>query len=272
MRKRAMLRLLAALSVLVLLAAACGDDDAPAVAGEVDGDHSHESLFEVSAEAAPTVAVEVFDDAAGGVNIHVLTENFTVNPRAASTDHVVGEGHYHLYVDGGKVLRFYNDWIHYAGVVEGDVEIGVGLATNDHQLYAVDGVPIRADVDFTVAEHSHATHDHGTPEPVEFVGDAPTLAIEVVEDPASGWNAFITVDGLTISPEHASGEHVDGEGHLHIYANGQKLGRLYGPATHLSALPEGGVEISVVAYTNGHQPYVVDGQPVSAATTVTVAS
>ncbi|MEZ5244816.1 MAG: hypothetical protein R2707_06955 [Acidimicrobiales bacterium] len=326
MRNRAILRLLAALSVVALLGAACGDDDdttttaddaaaADDTADETadddmadddmaddDGEHDHDAdgehdhdhdadgehdtamtdgdatdehdhgVVDVPAEGAPTVDVEVFADPAGGVDIHVLTDDFTIAPRAASTDHVAGEGHFHLYVDGEKVLRFYNEWIHYAGVVEGDVDIAVELSANDHRAYAVDGEPITARVTFTVPPHDHDSHSHDEAAPVEFVGDAPTIALEVVDDPKSGWNAFVTVDGMVLSPEHASGEHVDGEGHLHIYANGQKLGRLYGPATHIAALPEGEVEISVVAYTNDHQPYVVGGQPISAATTVTVAS
>ena len=74
----------------------------------------------------------------------------------------------------------------------------------------------------------------------------------------------------TLSPENVNGDHVAGEGHLHIYANGQKLGRLYGTATHIAALPDGDVEISVVAYTNDHMPYELDGQPISDAVTVTV--
>jgi len=314
MRTRAIMRLLAALSVLALLAAACGEDDELATVGadtptddSSDGDmsdgdmdamsdgdhdaddHAHDSemgdmadmadgghmdhgVVEVAAEGAPEVDIEVFSDAAGGVNIHVLTENYEIAPQSASTEHVEGEGHFHLYVDGEKVLRFYNEWIYFAGVTEGDVDLMVELSANDHRAYAIDGQKIVAEETFAVPAHEHGEDHHGEETGVEFFGEAPTLGVEVVDDPKSGWNAWLTLDGMTLSPENASGEHVDGEGHLHIYANGQKLGRLYGPATHIGALPEGEVEISVVAYTNDHQPYLVDGQPVSAATTVTVAS
>lgn len=305
MRARAILRLLAALSVLALLAAACGDDNESTTAGDDSGgdmagdmadddtaDHDHDAgddgmtgdmtgdmadghdhvMVEVPAEGAPEVDLEVFADPAGGVNIHVLTENYTVTPHAASTEHVEGEGHFHLYVDGEKVLRFYNDWIHFAGVTEGDVDIAVELSANDHSAYAIDGERIMAEVTFAVPAHEHDDHGHDEASPVEFVGDTPTIELEVVDDPKSGWNAFLTLDGMTLSPEHASGDHVDGEGHLHIYADGQKIGRLYGPATHIGALPDGEVEITVVAYTNDHRPYQADGQPISAAATVTVAS
>jgi hypothetical protein len=300
MRTRAILRLLAALFVLALLAAACGEDDEPTTAGDAssgtdmsgtddDGDADHDDdadhepdgemaadhghgMVEVAADGAPSVDIEVSADPAGGVNIHVISEDYAVTPRAASTEHVDGEGHFHLFVDGEKVLRFYNEWIYFAGVTEGEAVIAVELSANDHRAYAVDGERILAETTFVVPEHSHDAHSHGEATSVEFVGVVPTLEVEVVDDPESGWNAFVSFDGFVLSPENASGDHVDGEGHLHIYANGQKLGRLYGPATHIGALPEGDVEISVVAYTNDHDPYVIDGQPVSAATTVTVAS
>lgn len=232
-------------------------------------DHAH-GLLEFEGSAVPTVAVDVAADPAGGINVHVTTDNFVVAPAAASTEHVEGEGHFHLYVDGEKVLRFYNTDIYFGGVTEGEVEVTVELSTNDHNTYAVDGAPIAATTTFSVPEHSHDAHSHGDVDDVEFTGPAPELSVRVEPDPKSGYNAFITVDGLELSAEHASGDHVDGEGHLHIYANGQKLGRLYGLATHIPALPAGDVEITVAAYTNDHRAYVVDGAAIEASTTIEV--
>ncbi len=303
MRTRAVLRLLAVFIAFVFLAASCGDDtataptttDSPTTAlpettihdddhdhdeTEPDGsmpmdDHAddhHDATTEVTSDVIPTVAIDVTADAAGGVNIHVTSTGIDIAPEAASTEAVEGQGHYHLYVDGEKVLRFYNDWIHYSGVTEGEAEITVELSANDHSAYVVDGVPIAATVVFDVPEHAHDAHSHDDPEPQEFVGAAPTLTVDVVPDPKQGWNAFLTVDGMSLSPEHAGSEHVDGEGHLHIYANGQKIGRLYGLATHIPALPDGDVEITVAAYTNDHRPYVVDGVPLEVSATVEVAS
>lgn len=249
-----------------------GDHEEEEHPDEMEGEHAHDGVIDVTGSVVPTVALEVFADPAGGVNVQVTSTDFAVTPEAASTEPVDGQGHYHLYVDGEKVLRFYNDWIYYSGVVEGDVEIGVELSANDHSSLAVDGEIIQASVTFAVPAHVHEEHAHGDPEPLEFVGDAPALAVEVETDPKSGWNAFVTVDGMVLSAEHASGDHVDGEGHLHIYANGQKLGRLYGGATHIPALPDGEVEITVAAYANDHRPYVVDGVAVEASATVTVAS
>jgi hypothetical protein len=282
MRIRAITRLVAALSVLAFFAASCGDDDPITSAGQADADapatddtdaeHDamHGEAIEFEGSAVPTIEIEVVSDPAGGVNIGISTTNYTIAPRSASAEHVEGEGHFHLYVDGEKVLRFYNEWIYFAGVAEGEVEIMVELSANDHRPYAHNGEPLYAMTTFSVPDHTHDAHSHDEPTEVEFAGPAPTLSVEVLPDPKSGYNAFIEVDGIVLSGEHASQDPVDGEGHLHIYVNGQKLGRLYGEATHIGALPEGDLEIIVAAYSNDHHPYVVDGQPVEAQTTITV--
>lgn len=311
MRTNAHLRVLTALFAVALVAAACGESNAPTTTdasntdasesttthsdvhdgGDDDGHHhdhdaeSAESVHDddgedrhhgmpVDADAAnpPTIAVEVDADPAGGINIHVTTTGFDVVPEAASTDHIDGEGHFHLWIDGEKVLRFYNESVYFAGVTEGEVEVMVELSANDHRQYVVDGEPIVAMTTFTVPPHDHGAHSHGAADSIAWEGEAPALAVEVVEDPKSGFNAFVTVDGLTLSADNVGGPNVDGEGHLHIYANGQKLGRLYGTATHIPALPEGDVEITVGAFSNDHSPYVIDGEPVEASTTITVAS
>ncbi|MEM9519449.1 MAG: hypothetical protein AAGA37_09020 [Actinomycetota bacterium] len=291
MRNAALLRALAALIALGLVAVSCGDDDTPADtasaadtpvddhdhdhdhAGDGHGggdDHDHGPPVEIDAALAPSIELVVEADPAGGINVAVATTNFTVVADAASTEHVEGEGHFHLYIDGTRATRFYNDAIYYAGVTEGEVEVMVEVSANDHRAYAVDGEPIMAATTFTVPPHDHGDHDHGEAESIEWDGTAPELAIEVVADPMTGYNAFITVSGMTLSAENVNGDHVAGEGHLHIYANGQKLGRLYGSETHIPVLPEGEVEITVGAFTNDHRHYVLGGDPIEASTMITV--
>jgi hypothetical protein len=298
------LRLLAALFTLRIFTAACSDDEAAeatppddmadmeAVDEEhdhdddheshdhddhddhdhADGDHDHGSPVDFEGADIPTLGVGVEPDPAGGINIMVDTANFVVAPEAASTTHVEGEGHFHLYVDGTKVQRFYNEAIYFAGVTQGEVTVMVELSANDHRTYAVDGEPIVAMVTVDVPPHDHGAHSHGDAGQVAWAGDAPQMAIEVVEDPKSGYNALITVDGMTLSAENINGDHVDGEGHLHLYVNGQKVGRLYGDATHIPVLPVGEVEIAVGAFSNDHRAYVIDGEPIEASTSVMIAS
>ena len=162
--------------------------------------------------------------------------------------------------------------MYFAGVTEGEVTVMVELSANDHRTYAVDGEPIVAMVTVDVPPHDHGAHSHGDAGQVAWAGDAPQMAIEVVEDPKSGYNALITIDGMTLSAENVNGDHVDGEGHLHLYVNGQKVGRLYGDATHIPVLPVGEVEITIGAFANDHSAYVIDGEPIEASTSIMVAS
>lgn len=110
-----------------------------------DTTHDHSSLFNVPADQAPSVAIEVNKDAKSGWNVHIITSDFTFTPEnASSNNNVIGEGHAHLYVNGEKVARVYGDWFHYPGNPTGDVEFKVTLNANDHSNYAVDDVVISA--------------------------------------------------------------------------------------------------------------------------------
>lgn len=98
--------------------------------------------------------------------------------------------------------------------------------------------------------------------------DAPSVAVEIAEDPATGWNLHILTENFAYAPTRASLEHKDGEGHAHVYVNGVKLGRVYGPWVHLDGLPEGDVEIRVTLNANDHRALAVEASPLEATVTV----
>lgn len=110
------------------------------------------------------------------------------------------------------------------------------------------------------AQHSDATHQHGTS--LEVVSAA--LSIDLRADPMGGWTLHIQPTGFRFAPEHASGPHVPGEGHAHVNANGEKIARAYGPWLHIASLPPGRVTVSVSLNTNDHRPISVDGEPLEA--------
>lgn len=120
--------------------------------------------------------------------------------------------------------------------------------------------------------HDHtahgANHDHETLMEISGGGPVPTLDMELLPDPASGWNLHIMTTNFRFSPEHASLDPVPGEGHAHIYVNGDKLGRMYGAWQHLADLPDGKVTIEVTLNANDHRPLAVDGRKLSASATV----
>lgn len=144
------------------------------------------------------------------------------------------------------------------------------------------GFTIAAGNGVTFDGHDHGTHlagmDHGNMDhsamhdtPVDVpAADAPGLSVMITPDPMAGFNLHVMTENFTFSPERASLANVTGEGHAHVYINGEKLGRLYNPWMHLAGLPKGEVEVRVTLNTNDHRPLAVNGTPVSALQMITV--
>lgn len=117
------------------------DMDMSGMEGEMDMEMSDMNMMdmhppvEVDAnEPVPTVEIETVEDSVGGINVHVMTENFTFTPETVGGDNETNTGHAHLYVNGTKVARLYSNWFHVDDKYfsEGSNEIIVTLNTNDH--------------------------------------------------------------------------------------------------------------------------------------------
>lgn len=102
--------------------------------------------------------------------------------------------------------------------------------------------------------------------------DAVSVALEADVDDDGGVNVRILTDNWIWSPENVNGEHIAGEGHAHIYADGVKLNRVYGHRYHISGLDAGEREIRVTLNANSHNELTVNGKPLEAALTVNVPS
>ena len=86
---------------------------------------------------APSLSVMLHRDPISGYNLHLMTEHFTFNAKAAGLEHKDGEGHAHIYVDGKKIARLYGNWFHIGSLADGAKMIKVTLNSNDHRpLYA----------------------------------------------------------------------------------------------------------------------------------------
>ncbi len=141
---------------------------------------------------------------------------------------------------------------------------GITLDGHDHgeHLAASDGDH--------AGHHTGKTHDHGEMLVLDAASAPPSLTLDVVEDPMSGWNLNIRTANFRFAPEHASSAHITGEGHAHVYVNGLKIARLYGPWMHISALDPGENVIMVTLNSNDHRTLAIDDKPVSAETTIVV--
>lgn len=112
-------------------------------------------------------------------------------------------------------------------------------------------------------------HDHGDMLSLHAGPNAPTLNMMVMPDPATGWNLHIMTTNFTFSPQNASRDHVDGEGHAHVYVNGKKIARVYGAWMHIADLEPGEQVIAVTLNSNDHRELGVDGQALRVEQTVT---
>jgi hypothetical protein len=143
---------------------------------------------------------------------------------------------------------------------------GVTFDGHDH-----DDPAHHAGMDHTAMGHGGADHAaiHETLLEVEGV-PAPRLAIHLTPDPVAGYNLHLTVEDFTFAPQSTGLGDTPGEGHAHVYVNGAKLARIYGPWFHIDALPPGEVEVAVTLNSNDHRPLASAGEPITASTKVTV--
>ncbi|WMS43645.1 hypothetical protein RDV64_04390 [Acuticoccus sp. MNP-M23] len=105
-------------------------------------------------------------------------------------------------------------------------------------------------------------HDHGLLN--RPAGNAPAVTMTVTPDTVSGYNIALQTTGFRFAPENAGKPDKPGEGHAHLYVNGAKVARLYGPWVHVPALPEGRVHLEVTLNANDHRTLAVDGLPIHA--------
>lgn len=110
-----------------------------------------------------------------------------------------------------------------------------------------------------------APHEHaGEPLSLPAGEAAPSLALRVAEDPVAGWNLEVATTHFRFAPEAAGAPPRPGEGHAHLYVNGRKVARLYGPWFHLASLPKGEARLRVTLNANDHRPLAVGNRPLSA--------
>ena len=273
--------LIAAFAVAAALAASCAEHDHSTHTHDEDGSSSapsmsmgssggHAMTAAVEAPQGMSVAFETRPDAISGLNIRVTTTGFTFTPEAANGEDVPGEGHAHIYVDGVKITRLYGPDYHLTAVEPGEREIRVSLNTNSHADY-VRGTRLIDAVQTVTVPESSGGHAHAGDEAVAAPADmAVSIHVEPDAHSAGDFSVRIDAEGFEFAPGSVNGDHLAGEGHAHIYVNGVKIGRVYGPWFFLGGLSPGEHEVRVTLTANAHQPYERDGEPLAASVMVTV--
>lgn len=115
-------------------------------------------------------------------------------------------------------------------------------------------------------EHDHAGHNDPSHEHsivTAWTGPEPTIAIELMPESEGEFNLRVDVTGFTFAPEHVNQPTVQGEGHAHVYIDGLKIARIYGPWTHLTGIKSGAV-LRVTLNANDHTAWGYNGMPIAA--------
>jgi hypothetical protein len=103
-------------------------------------------VHEIEQKLAPKATLEIEKDPTGGFNVQVVTTNFTWRPEMASMEHVPGEGHAHVFLDGRKIMRIYNQWFHLNtyqfSTRAGEQLLSIEFVGNDHAPYTIQGLPV----------------------------------------------------------------------------------------------------------------------------------
>lgn len=250
--------------------------DSPWMAGSItvvsDEEHTHDEGSDdhmhntVEASEPLAIGIDVAMEEDGGINVHIVTEGWRWTPENVDEDHVPGEGHAHIYVDGVKT-RAYTPYYHIPGLEAGSHHIRVTLNANNHDGMYANGFPVEAVATVIVDEDDH-DHEH-EPAPVDGTALMSINATAHV-DAKSGYNLEVDVTDFVISGEGVDGEHVSGEGYAVVNIDDTYYNRLYGDWIQIPVLEPGTHTITVSLFAYDHSPYHWDGEPIETSVTVKV--
>lgn len=82
---------------------------------------------------------------------------------------------------------------------------------------------------------------------------------ELIQENSNNWNIFLNVKGIKFSPENVGKQHIDGQGHAHVFVDGVKHGRMYSNWYHLGFI-DFGSEITVTLNSNNHKAFIKGGE------------
>ena len=153
-----------------------------------------------------------------------------------------------------------------------------GAASTEPAMTGMDGMKSEtpmAGMDRSSGEHdmssmsgggaASGSMDHG---PVESAAPVSVDISATVTE--GGVHVKIDTEGWRWAPGEVNSANRDGTGHAHIYADGVKLSRVYGPYHYLPSLESGSHELRVSLNDNGHNELTWQGRALEATTTVFV--
>jgi len=104
-------------------------------------DHGMSNGIEVSPSPSISLARDP-DVKANGFEVEIAVENFEFIVVDDMAPHVDGQGHAHIYLNGIKLGRLYEERFTVGGLPAGEYALTVALNSNDHRPYVSGGAPV----------------------------------------------------------------------------------------------------------------------------------
>lgn len=153
-------------------------------------------------------------------------------------------------------------------------------AEGTHSMPHPDGHPPLSNPSTGDPSSSSPQRGHADPSPVGMHGHGrleipaaaavPQVAITLSPDALRGWNLHVQVEHFQFAPGPDAPLDAFDQGHAHLYINGEKVTRLYGPWYYLPSLPSGDVEVRVTLNTNDHRDLYWHEEVIAATTRIQV--
>jgi len=178
----------------------------------------------------------IYDDM---LNLNVDVMNFTLNGSRIGQENMVGEGHYHIYINGDLLGPFNETMIMLEDLPVGDHELKVMLVNNDHSSLIGDEMLMDI-VHFTISDLRPSIEIHSPTDGLVIFGT--DLTIEVI------------IDELAMNGSAFGMDNKLGEGHWHLYINDDLIGPYAETMVTLTDLPYGHHVLKVVLVQNDHSP------------------
>ena len=92
----------------------------------------------------------------------------------------------------------------------------------------------------------------------------PSVNLEIYEDNMDGYNLFIKLENFILTPMDVGKKNKSNSGHIHLYVNDIKIGRVYSNWFHIPGryfnLKENIIKITL--NSNLHDSFAINGNPI----------
>ena len=198
-------------------------------------DHEHSKNVEWEGDEQPSLYLSVKPHDSYGWVVIYNANNFTFNAENASSQHIQGEGHGHLYVNDVKIARLYGEPYYLRDLNMGANTIGITLNTNNHLSYVFNGAAIEKNVEIIVDKNVENISKINLAEKEWSKEILPKLKIEVVKDKMKGWNLHIKAKNYALNEFDSESK---SRGCFLLSINNENTTKIFGNNYHIGMLPK----------------------------------